>query len=62
MAINLSLRFAVANLFRKTSKAGFSREDFLLPVFSRCASSATHLSGLFLPQRDPENHVRCAHE
>ena len=30
----------------------------LLPRCDRCAFSASHLSGLFLPQRDPENHVR----
>jgi hypothetical protein len=34
----------------------------VLPVYSRFASSATHLSGLFLPQRDPEMMCADAHE
>jgi hypothetical protein len=25
------------------------------PRYGRCASSGSHLSGLFLPQRDPDN-------
>jgi hypothetical protein len=31
------------------------REEVSCPLFGRCASCATHLGGLFLPQRDPKN-------
>jgi hypothetical protein len=35
-----------------------SREEVSCPRSDRYAFFASHLCGLFLPQRDPENHVR----
>jgi hypothetical protein len=40
-------------------QSNIMREEFhSSPVFSRSASFATHHSGLFLPQRDPDKSVR----